>query len=128
MTAYAYWVVCDCTGTPEVRGWISDNRDVLDRDGNPRFVEGRRVTVTPRMFAAATEERGAKDLVNNTIRCHRCHKTAQLSAESAAAVCDGLKDSTALAELPPMQSALHPEVRRELPLAVLCLYLSRITR
>lgn len=128
MTAYTYTVVCDCTGASEVRGWIADNRDVLDRDGNPRYTEGRRVTVTPRPFAAATEERGPKDLVNNTIRCHRCGKTAQLSADSAVLVCDGLKDSSVLAELPTAGESFHTDTRRELPLALLCLILSRITR
>lgn len=128
MTAYTYTVVCNCTGTTEVRGFIQDNRDVLDRDGNPRYSEGGWLTVTNRPFAAATEERGPKDLVNNTIRCHRCRKTAQLSAETAAVVCDALKDSTTLTVLPPPAQSFHPEVRRELPLAVLCLYLSRITR
>ncbi len=128
MTAYVYFVVCDCTGVSEVRGTIADYRGVLDRDGNPKFVEGRRVVVTPRPFADAIADREPKDIVNNTIRCHRCRKTAQLSAETAAAVCDGFNPTTLLAEMPERPRGAFPEVRRELPLALLCLSLSRITR
>jgi hypothetical protein len=128
VTAYTYTVVCDCTGVSEVRGWIADNRDVLDRAGNPRFTGGHRITVTPRPFAAATEARKPKDLVDNTIRCHHCLKNAQLSGDSATVVCDGLRDSALLAELPMAGESFHPDTRRELPLALLCLILSRITR
>lgn len=120
MTIYSYTVVCDCTGSREIVGTIADRR------GDPLAIDG--FTVSPRFFQPETTGRGPKDIVNNTIRCRDCRKTAQLSTETVAAVCDGLKDSTVLPELPPPAQSFQPEVRRELPLAVLCLYLSRITR
>ena len=117
-----YVVVCECTGKPDVVGWMDDFRSI---GGDVSVLEDG-LTKTGGVLKA----RRWRDRAERTIRCRRCWKDAQLSKVTAAAISDLLIASlTELAVISTPDPLIGvKQTRYVVPLGVLCRMLSRIKR
>jgi hypothetical protein len=118
-----YVVVCDCEGISRIVGWIDDSRST----GGAVVL----LTYHPSKYWSDKSE--------NTIRCEKCHKSAQFSEVTSDSVCDLLAENldkfptvkvpNPLDQFPTLEIP-HPrpssliEERYEIPLGVLCRLLS----